>query len=135
MEGTRVVMRELKTKRITGVQQRWNFIQQNIQGRPISEVFIRFPGRTNWKFLGEISSRYNDFETAVQVQWTTILDKARRLHPKTRMWLPTDIPVQLGYADENAEIRIVKGPLPEGMMPFKVRALSRNCGFVATDKE
>jgi len=104
-------------------------------GFPISEIFIRFEGKTPWKRVGEVVHASGDFEEAVKCQWPLLMERSFYLSRKTRFWLPTEHPVQFGYSDENAEIvPITSGPLLEGTDPMVLREMLERSGFRGADK-
>jgi hypothetical protein len=119
----------------SGPLARHRFIQMNIEGHNVSEAFVRFPGKTPWKKIGELASLTGDFEEAIRVMWTILIKRSFYLYPKVRVWLPSDQPIEFGYADENADIVRVKDPLPEGIFPETTKKMLRNCGFVGIEKE
>ncbi|CAK0881179.1 unnamed protein product [Prorocentrum cordatum] len=101
----------------------------------VSQAFVRFPGRTPWKRIGELSSTTGDFEEAIRCQWTLMLRRSFNLYPKVRFWLPSDQPIEFGYADENADIVSVKDPLPEGIWSQDLKQMLNRCGFLGGEKE
>lgn len=104
-------------------------------GVSVSEVFIRFPGITPWKRLGEVTSTTGDFKEAVRSQWLILMEHAYYLYRKIRFWLPTNNPVQIGYTNEAAKIVAVKeGALYEGFSPLVLKEMLERSGFQGAKK-
>lgn len=116
-------------------KQKYNFFEQAKSGYSVSEVFMRFEGVTPWKRVGEIASETGDYEEAVRAQWPLLVEHSYYLFRKVRFWLPTEHPIQFGFADEEAQIvHVEKGPLPEGLQPLELKGMLRRSGFLGADK-
>mmetsp|Transcript_52890 Transcript_52890/g.113373 ORF Transcript_52890/g.113373 Transcript_52890/m.113373 type:complete len:316 (+) Transcript_52890:37-984(+) len=116
-------------------KQQRHFFDKSTQGFPVSEVFVRFEGAMPWKKCGELTSSTGDFKEAVRSQWPILVEQSYYLSRKVRYLLPTENPIQFGYADENAEIVLVdEGPLPEGTQPLELKSMLNRCGYLAQEK-
>lgn len=111
-------------------KQKVNFFDKVKAGKNISEVFVRFEGKTPWKKVGEVVADEGNFDEAVRCQWQILIRHSYNLHRKVHFWLPTGIPVQFGYANEKAEIvNVAAGPLPLGTLPSDLKVMLEKCGF------
>lgn len=111
-------------------QQDKRFVAFVKQGHPVSEVFMRFEGVTPWKRVGEITHPEGDFVEAVRAQRVLLIEHSYYLFKKARFWLPTEHPIQFGYADERAQIVPVEDSLPkEGTEPAALREMLLKSGF------
>ncbi|CAE8655423.1 unnamed protein product, partial [Polarella glacialis] len=112
-----------------------SFMDKSMDGKPVSEVFMRFEGKTPWKLVGEVVSDQGVYEEAVRAQWPLLIEHSYYLFRKVRFWLPTEFPIQFGYSDANAEIvQVTKGPLPLGTDPLELKAMLHRCGFLGAKK-
>lgn len=117
------------------VPQKKRFNAKVNNGTPISQVFMRFEGKTPWKLVGEIASDGSNYEQAVRAQWPILIEHSYYLFKKVRYWLPTENPIQFGYADENANIiQVTAGPLPLGTEPLQLKSMLSRCGFLGALK-
>ncbi|CAJ1398303.1 unnamed protein product [Effrenium voratum] len=115
--------------------QRARFWEMSKKGCNVSEVFVRYEGRTPWKRVGEIVHRDGDFREAIQAQYNFLIKRSYKLYRKFRYWLPTAEPVQFGYTDTEGNIVPVSaGPLELGVEPTEMKAMINRCGFVGSEK-
>jgi len=117
---------------------RWqqkNFIKYVNEGYPVSQLFVRFPGKTPWKQIGEIVSSSGDFSEAIQAQWLLLVRRTYTNWKKFRFFMPSETPIQFGYTDENANVIAYDGgPMAEAIAPAELNAMLKRSGYWPAEK-
>lgn len=112
-----------------GVQRR-QFVKYLQNGEKVSDVFVRFEGKTPWKKVGEVTHNKGRFEDAIKSQYSLIMSHAHLLHKKIRYLHHTDQVMQFGYANENAEIvQMSSGFYPLGTEPEEIKVKLKRSGW------
>lgn len=118
------------------ISQRKRYLMQLGKGANASEVFVRFPGLLPWKRLGDITHKRGDFREAVRTQWPLLCDHTYYLYKRCRKYLVSEVPIEFGYANEEAEIvHVHEGCLPEAFPRGQVKAMLADCGFQPEEKD
>lgn len=116
--------------------QKKRFIEFVNAGYPASDLYVRFPGKTPWKPMGEIATMTGNYEEAIQTQWLILVRRTYSLYPKLRFWFPTKTPIQFGYTDEKANIVTYDGgPSAEAQTPRELRRALWSCGWWPASKK
>ncbi|CAE7454707.1 cfap299 [Symbiodinium natans] len=116
---------------LTLKHQKLNYWELSKSGYNVSEVFIRFPGKTPWKRIGEVAHKEGDFREAISCQYNSLIRRAHYLYRKFRFWFQKSTPAQLGYTDTEGQIVAVDDGPPElGVEPQELKAMMRRSGFL-----
>lgn len=122
--------RETMPCRPTLKQQKRQFVKALQAGKEISDVYVRFEGKTPWKKAGEVAHTFGNFEEAVKCQYNLILDNAHLIHKKIRYFHHTDQIMQFGYTNKDAEIvQMDSGFYPFGTEPWEIQRKLYRSGF------
>lgn len=141
-KATNFAIRDIKLERRETMQcrprlpvQKLHFVRALQSGREISDVYVRFEGKTPWKKAGEITHTDGNFEEAVKCQYNLILDNAHLIHRKIRYFHHTDQIMQFGYTNKDAEIvQMDSGFYPFGTEPWEIARKLHKSGFRAALK-
>ncbi|CAE7320682.1 unnamed protein product [Symbiodinium pilosum] len=120
---------------LSKIHQKKNFWAMSSAGYNVSEVFVRFEGKTPWKRVGEVVHKEGDFREAIQCQYKFLIKRSYFLYKKFRFWYAKSSPVQFGYTDTAGKIVVVDDGPPElGLEPQELKEMLRKSGFVGADK-
>lgn len=125
-QNTRDTM-ECKPK---GPLQKRRFTSAIQSGQQISDVYVRFEGKTPWKKVGDVAHSRGNFAEAVKCQYNLIFDNAHHIYRKIRFLSHGDQIMQFGYTNEKAEIvQMDSGFYPLGVEPWEIETKLRRSGF------
>lgn len=115
--------------------QRKRFWELAKAGHNVSEVFVRYEGKTPWKRIGEIAHSRGDFREAIQCQYNYLIKRSYKLYRKFRYFYPGEYPVQFGYTDtEGKLVPVDDGPLELGTEPAEMKEMLYRSGFFPAEK-
>uniref|UniRef100_A0A7S2N9X3 Uncharacterized protein n=1 Tax=Zooxanthella nutricula TaxID=1333877 RepID=A0A7S2N9X3_9DINO len=111
------------------------YISKANSGALVSQVFYRWEGKTPWKSAGDITHDTGNFAEAIVTQRPLIVEAIYNTSKISRYHLAGPQAIQLGYANENAEIVTVRNDvLAESIPPRKQRLRMYRCGFYPAAK-